>query len=76
MPVGSSDDITVTSRVRIALGVEGLSRDRVKVETTDGLVKITGLVDREEQIESARRIALQQEGVRGVELDLKVGSPS
>lgn len=73
MPVGSSDDIIVTSRVRIALGVEGLSRDRVKVETTNGMVKISGLVEREDQIETARRIALQQDGVRGVELDLKVG---
>jgi len=44
---------------------------KVKVETTDGVVQLSGTVDSQAQIERAESIAKAIDGVKSVKNDLK-----
>lgn len=66
-------DAAVTARVKSALiQTDGVSALDMSVETSEGVVQLSGFVDNEDQIELAEDVAEQQEGVREVKNDLRV----
>lgn len=77
--VGKADDGAITAKVKTALladsDVKGLD---VKVETTNGVVTLSGAVDNQTQIDKAVDIARKTEGVTNVtnQLTIKQGGQS
>lgn len=67
------DDTVITTKVKTALladsDVKGL---QINVETTDGVVTLSGTVDNQEQIDHAGKIAQDVQGVKSVTNNLTV----
>ena len=69
---GYAGDAATTSEVKAKLLADDIVPSRkVKVETTDGVVTLTGTVDSKAQVERAESIAKAIDGVKSVENDLK-----
>jgi hyperosmotically inducible periplasmic protein len=67
-------DSGITSVVEASLEANDKVKARqVEVETREGVVYLTGVVDTEESRREAGRVAWRTEGVRGLENDLTVG---
>ena len=70
---GYAGDTATTSEVKAKLLADDIVPSRnVKVETTDGVVQLSGTVDSEAQSERAESIAKAVDGVKSVKNDLKV----
>ena len=71
------DDAMITTKVKAALAKDpGASALAISVETTKGVVQLTGSVDSAEEKMNAESIARGVEGVRGVENKLTVKGAS
>lgn len=69
---GYAGDTATTSEVKAKLLADDIVPSRkVKVETTDGVVQLSGTVDSQAQIERAESIAKAVDGVKSVKNDLK-----
>lgn len=69
---GYAGDTAITSEVKAKLLADDIVPSRkVKVETTDGVVQLSGTVDSQAQSERAESIAKAIDGVKGVKNDLK-----
>lgn len=65
-------DTATTSEIKAKLLADDIVPSRkVKVETTDGVVQLSGTVDSQAQIERAESIAKAVDGVKSVKNDLK-----
>ncbi|VEB50846.1 Osmotically inducible protein OsmY [Salmonella enterica subsp. enterica] len=70
---GYAGDTATTSEVKAKLLADDLVPSRkVKVETTDGVVQLSGTVETQEQSDRAESIAKAVDGVKSVKNDLKV----
>ena len=70
------DDATLTTKVKAAiLADKQLKATKVSVETTQGVVKLSGAVDSKDQETQAVRDANQVNGVKSVNDLLQVGGP-
>ncbi|WP_342322305.1 molecular chaperone OsmY [Kosakonia sp. BYX6] len=70
---GYAGDTATTSEIKAKLLADDIVPSRkVKVETTEGVVQLSGTVDSQAQIERAESIAKAVEGVKSVKNDLKV----
>lgn len=70
---GYAGDTATTSEIKAKLLADDVVPSRkVKVETTDGVVQLSGTVDSQAQSERAESIAKAIEGVKSVKNDLKV----
>lgn len=70
---GYAGDTATTSEIKAKLLADDIVPSRkVKVETTDGVVQLSGTVDSQAQSERAESIAKAIEGVKSVKNDLKV----
>ncbi|EHW1808742.1 molecular chaperone OsmY [Salmonella enterica subsp. enterica serovar Typhimurium] len=67
---GYAGDTATTSEVKAKLLADDLVK--VKVETTDGVVQLSGTVETQEQSDRAESIAKAVDGVKSVKNDLKV----
>lgn len=69
---GYAGDAATTSEIKAKLLADDIVPSRkVKVETTDGVVQLSGTVDSQAQIERAETIAKAIDGVKSVKNDLK-----
>ncbi|CAH6636645.1 Molecular chaperone OsmY [Pseudocitrobacter vendiensis] len=69
---GYAGDAATTSEVKAKLLADDIVPScKVKVETTDGVVTLTGTVESKAQVERAESIAKAIDGVKSVENDLK-----
>jgi hyperosmotically inducible protein len=69
---GYAGDTATTSEIKAKLLADDIVPSRkVKVETTDGVVQLSGTVDSQAQIERAESIAKAVDGVKSVKNDLK-----
>ena len=69
---GYAGDTATTSEIKAKLLADDIVPSRkVKVETTDGVVQLSGTVDSRAQIERAESIAKAVDGVKSVKNDLK-----
>ena len=69
---GYAGDTATTSEIKAKLLADDIVPSRkVKVETTDGVVQLSGTVDSQAQIERAESIAKAVVGVKSVKNDLK-----
>jgi hyperosmotically inducible protein len=69
---GYAGDTATTSEVKAKLLADDIVPSRkVKVETTDGVVQLSGTVDSQAQSERAESIAKAVDGVKSVKNDLK-----
>ncbi|MBN6042841.1 molecular chaperone OsmY [Citrobacter sp. ku-bf4] len=69
---GYAGDAATTSEIKAKLLADDIVPSRkVKVETTDGVVQLSGTVDSQAQIERAESIAKAVDGVKSVKNDLK-----
>ncbi|CAM8166693.1 TPA: molecular chaperone OsmY [Citrobacter freundii] len=69
---GYAGDTAITSEVKAKLLADDIVPSRkVKVETTDGVVQLSGSVDSQAQSERAESIAKAIDGVKSVKNDLK-----
>jgi Predicted periplasmic or secreted lipoprotein len=69
---GYAGDTATTSEVKAKLLADDIVPSRkVKVETNDGVVQLSGTVDSQAQIERAESIAKAIDGVKSVKNDLK-----
>ncbi|MGR5943857.1 molecular chaperone OsmY [Enterobacter sp. C4G1] len=69
---GYAGDAATTSEIKAKLLADDVVPSRkVKVETTDGVVQLSGTVDSQAQIERAEAIAKAVDGVKSVKNDLK-----
>lgn len=69
---GYAGDTATTSEIKAKLLADDIVPSRkVKVETTDGVVQLSGTVDSQAQIERAESIAKAVDGVKCVKNDLK-----
>lgn len=69
----AADDTAITARVKSALLAESeVSGFAISVETTNGVVQLTGDVDNQAQIDRAAQIASSAEGARSVQNQLRV----
>lgn len=67
------DDTSVTGRVKAALLADpDVKSFDIGVATTNGEVKLTGLVDNQGQIDQATRIARAAEGASSIKSDLRI----
>lgn len=70
---GYAGDTATTSEIKAKLLADDIVPSRkVKVETTDGVVQLSGSVDSQAQSERAESIAKAVDGVKSVKNDLKV----
>jgi hyperosmotically inducible protein len=70
---GYAGDTATTSEIKAKLLADDIVPSRkVKVETTDGVVQLSGMVDSSAQSERAESIAKAVDGVKSVKNDLKV----
>jgi hypothetical protein len=66
-------DMAVTSKVKSALLLErGIQSTAISVDTSDGLVQLSGVQPRPDQIALAGRTAAKVSGVKTVQNDLRV----
>jgi osmotically-inducible protein OsmY len=66
-------DTWITTKVNAAVAADSELRVfDVKVDTFDGIVQLSGFVDRPDQITRAEQVAREVEGVRGVDNALRV----
>ncbi len=72
------DDATLTARVKtaIASGVGIAAASNVNVETTHGVVQLSGYADSADQANRAAKTASNVSGVRSVQNDIRVKSGS
>lgn len=69
---GYAGDTAITSEVKAKLLADDIvPSSKVKVETTDGVVQLSGSVDSQAQSERAESIAKAIDGVKSVKNDLK-----
>ena len=69
---GYAGDTATTSEIKAKLLADDIVPSRkVQVETTDGVVQLSGTVDSQAQIERAESIAKAVDGVKSVKNDLK-----
>ena len=69
---GYAGDTVTTSEIKAKLLADDIVPSRkVKVETTDGVVQLSGTVDSQAQIQRAESIASAVDGVKSVKNDLK-----
>jgi osmotically-inducible protein OsmY len=70
------DDAAVTAKVKtaIATDVGAKTAAQVNVDTTQGVVQLSGFVDSEDQINRAVSAAKKVNGVRSVKNDMRVKS--
>src|SRR5690606_18355712 len=69
---GYAGDTATTSEIKAKLLADDIVPSRkVKVETTDGVVQLSGTVDSQAQVERAETIAKAVDGVKSVKNDLK-----
>ncbi|MNY30350.1 Osmotically-inducible protein Y precursor [compost metagenome] len=69
---GYAGDTATTSEIKAKLLADDIVPSRkVKVETTDGVVQLSGTVDSSAQVERAETIAKAVDGVKSVKNDLK-----
>ena len=69
---GYAGDAATTSEIKAKLLADSTVPSRkVKVETTDGVVQLSGTVDSQAQIQRAESIAKAVDGVKSVKNDLK-----
>lgn len=67
------DDTVITANVKTALFADpGVRRFDLKVETRQGAVQLSGVVDHPAQIDRATAIAGEVEGVRSVENSIRL----
>jgi osmotically-inducible protein OsmY len=67
-------DSGITSVIQASLlANDDVKVEQVEVETREGVVYLTGLVDTEDARREAGRVAWSTEGVRGVMNDLRTG---
>ncbi|EGT4276126.1 molecular chaperone OsmY [Cronobacter sakazakii] len=72
---GYAGDAATTSEIKAKLLADDIVPSRnVKVETTDGVVQLSGHVESEKQSQRAKSIAKAVDGVKSVKNDLKVKS--
>lgn len=70
---GYAGDTATTSEVKAKLLADDIVPSRnVKVETTDGVVQLSGIVESQAQSDRAESVAKAVEGVKSVKNDLKV----
>ena len=70
------EDSTITAKVKAAIIAESdLSALEIKVDTTDGVVTLTGTVDSPQKMERAAQVAQTIDGVRTVDNKLSVKAP-
>ncbi|SQA97578.1 Osmotically-inducible protein Y precursor [Cedecea neteri] len=70
---GYAGDAATTSEIKAKLLADSIVPSRhIKVETTDGVVQLSGEVKSAAQSEKAESIAKAVEGVKSVKNDLKV----
>ncbi len=68
------DDTTVTAKVKNALGEDPVVKARkIDVDTLEGIVILTGVVETEEEVKRAVEIARGVAGVKEVKNNLQVG---
>jgi hyperosmotically inducible protein len=73
-PSTRHSDSGITSVIEASLEAnDKVDDDRVEVQTREGIVYLTGVVDTEEARRQAVRVAWNTEGVSGVNSDLTVG---
>ncbi len=69
---GYAGDTATTSEIKAKLLADDIVPSRkVKVETTDGVVQLSGTVDSQAQIDRAESVAKAVDGVKSVKNDLK-----
>ncbi|KKY89374.1 MULTISPECIES: molecular chaperone OsmY [Leclercia] len=69
---GYAGDTATTSEIKAKLLADDIVPSRkVKVETTDGVVQLSGTVDSQAQVDRAESIAKAVDGVKSVKNDLK-----
>jgi hyperosmotically inducible protein len=70
----ASADAAITTKVKSAVFAEpGLKASQISVDTKDGVVVLSGMVDKPEVKERAVQIAGQVDGVRSVVDNLAIG---
>jgi hyperosmotically inducible protein len=73
-PMNTSDDATISTRVKTALLNEpGVNATAISVETASGVVTLTGEVKSPDEEQKALATARRIPGVRDVKSQLKVG---
>ena len=68
---GYAGDTATTSEIKAKLLADDIPSRHVKVETTDGVVQLSGTVDSQAQSDRAESIAKAVDGVKSVKNDLK-----
>ena len=69
-----SDDAAITASVKSALAANGdVNPFNIDVDTNEGVVRLSGLVEKPEAREIAARIAADTEGVVRVQNDIRIG---
>jgi osmotically-inducible protein OsmY len=75
--VGAAANARITASIKTKLISEpGLSAFSINVDTTDGLVTLSGKVDSHEQVAKAVKLALETDGVHKVISTLQVVAPA
>ncbi len=71
------DDATITTKVKAKLVADPeVNPFEIDVDTQQGVVRLSGVVDEPGQVSEAAKLARQTAGVRGVVNDIEVGSKS
>jgi osmotically-inducible protein OsmY len=74
---GAAANARITAAIKTKLVAEpGLSAFNINVDTTDGLVTLSGKVDSHEQIAKAVKLALDSDGVHKVVSTLQISPPA
>lgn len=67
------DDAVITTKVKaVIFEDDNLSSMDINVETSNGIVQLSGFVESEADIDTAENLAAEVEGVRDIENNLKV----
>jgi osmotically-inducible protein OsmY len=75
--VGAIDDSMITTKVKAAIIAEPmLSESDIKVKTNDGVVTLSGTIDTPDKAERAKQLAQTVDGVKTINNELVVKSPS
>jgi hyperosmotically inducible protein len=73
----SIDDSMITTKVKAAIVAERtLSALDIKVKTNDGVVTLSGTIDAHDKADRAKQLAQTVDGVKAVNNELVVKSPS
>jgi len=72
-----ASDAAITAKVKSRLAADpDVSAREIDVDTLDGRVRLSGVVDSRYERAEAVRVARRTEGVRAVDNDLRVGDPT